>query len=87
MWRQTMIGVPMKKSDEYPKREAKLRADRMNIGKDTIEVGDTKEFESEDSEHSARPWKDMWRLPLMPQTQAPESIWERWFTLLEKEVS
>ncbi|MCD7448291.1 hypothetical protein HAX54_040404 [Datura stramonium] len=74
---KAMIGAPMKKSDEYPKREAKLRADRMTIGKDAIEVGDTQESKSEDSEDSVEAMERHVEVATdAPQTQAPESIWK-----------
>ncbi|MCD7458935.1 hypothetical protein HAX54_039658 [Datura stramonium] len=77
-------SVPIKKFDEY----AKLRADRMTIDKDAIEVGDMKESESEDSEDSAKAMeRHVEAATDAPQTKAPESIWEKRFTLLEEDVS
>ncbi|MCD7467869.1 hypothetical protein HAX54_005520 [Datura stramonium] len=78
-------GVPMKKSDEYRKREAKLRVDRMHIGQDAIELANTEDSESEDSTEAME--RHVEAAIDTSQTQAPESIWERRFTLLEEEVS
>ncbi|MCD7464319.1 hypothetical protein HAX54_052507 [Datura stramonium] len=60
----------------------------MTIVKDAIEVANMEDSGSEDSEDFADAMKIHVEAAIdAPQTQAPESIWERQFTLLEEEVS